>query len=186
MKISVDIDGVLLDLMLKFCEIYNLKYNSDFKPEDATRWEFFRDWNIPEDLVYEIFNKAYEESDTTSLIDVNAPNILEKLNKENQIDLVTARNQDYKKQLLERLNSLGIKQKSHYKKLIYVDPKPYDIKLKLDYEIFIDDNPNLVNSIQISTNKKLFLYIQPWNKYIKKNSNIFRVSNWNQIESLIL
>ena len=62
--------------------------------------------------------------------------------------------------LINRLNSLNIKQKSHYNSIIYVDPKPYDTKMQLGYDLFIDDDPNLIKSNEGSLKKDLFLYDQ--------------------------
>ena len=44
MRIAVDIDGVLLDLVITFCEIFNERYNTHYTKEDVSNWEFFNDW----------------------------------------------------------------------------------------------------------------------------------------------
>lgn len=184
MKIGVDIDGVLLNLIEKVCEIFNELYHTDYTENDIRRWEFFKDWKVSEEIIYNVFYIAYEKSKTLSLIDDNAPQILKELNKKYRVDLVTARNFKYESQLIERLNSLEIKKGVHYENLIHVEPKPYDVKIKLDYNILIDDNPNLVNSIEKFPDKKILLYDQPWNQNYEEKENITRVYDWNQIEKV--
>lgn len=184
MKIGVDIDGVLLNLIEKVCEIFNELYHTDYTENNIRRWEFFKDWNVSEEVIYNVFYIAYEKSTTLSLIDDKAPQILKELNKKYRVDLVTARNFKYESQLIERLNSLEIKKGVHYENLIHVEPKPYDVKIKLDYNILIDDNPNLVDSIEGYSNKRILLYDQPWNQRITEKKNVSRVYNWKQIRNL--
>jgi uncharacterized HAD superfamily protein len=186
MKIAVDIDGVILDLVVKVCEIFNRLHKTNYTKNEVTRWEFFRDWNIPEKEIFEIFEKAYEESMTIPTIDNNTPHVLQRINARYHVDLLTARSKTFEAQLINKLNSLKIIKGSHYQNLNYADPKPYDLKLNLDYDIFIDDNPNLVESIKKFPEKKVFLYDQPWNKDLTENNNVKRVFNWEQIESLII
>lgn len=186
MKFEVDVDGVILAMIPKVCEIYNKKYNTNYTKEDVRRWEFFKDWNISEDLIYKIFNQVYENSHTLSLIDNDAPKVLKKLCNKYCIDLVTARNTKFESNLLRRLDSLGIKKGTHYENLIHVEAKPYDSKLTLNYDIIIDDNPNLVRAMRKYGNKKLLLYDQPWNQNFQDKEKVIRVYNWNQIETLLI
>lgn len=179
-KIALDIDGVLLDSINRFCEIFNLKYDSAYKEEDITDWEFFNDWNITEKEFYEIFYEIYQDTNL-SLIDVDAPKYLRVLNKKYDIDIVTASSAQSSVFLLKNLNVVGIKKDIHYKNLINVSPKPYDIKLQYDYDIYIDDNPNLVKSIKFLGQKILLLFDQPWNRITHSNTNIFRVNSWREI-----
>ena len=45
MRIAIDIDGVLLDLMVSYCEIFNERHKTEYTKKDVKNWEFFRDWN---------------------------------------------------------------------------------------------------------------------------------------------
>ena len=186
MRISVDIDGVLLDLVGQVCRIYNEQHNADYSKKDVSQWEFFRDWNISEESMYEIFNLAYQNSAYTSLVDDGAPCVLKELNRTYNVDLVTARDEQYKKELLARLSSLNIKMGAHYENLIHVKTKPYDAKLGLNYDLYIDDNPNLAQPLEFYENKTLLLYDQPWNQKTNEKFNIIRVNNWNHIGIVLL
>ena len=186
MKIGVDIDGVILDLGSKVCEIFNSLYDTTYTKNDVKQWEFFRDWEVPESIIYEIFEKAYQQSSTIALIDDDAPHVLEKLYKLHDLDLETARNKKFESHLVDRLDFLKIRKGVQYGNLIHVEPKPYDAKVELNYEILIDDNPNLMNSFIILPEKRLLLFEQPWNKNLEEKDNIKRVYNWKQIERLLI
>lgn len=186
MKIAVDIDGVILDMILRVCEIFNERFNSNYSKDNIKRWEFFKDWDVPEEEIFKIFYKAYEESMTLPLIDKNTPEILKKLNNQHHVDLVTARNIKYESHLIERLNSLEITKGVQYLKLIHANAKPYDAKIRLGYDIYIDDNPNLVESAGNFPEKRILLYDQPWNRHVREIENVARVYNWKQIEKVLL
>jgi len=186
MKIAVDVDGVILTMIPKVCEIYNETFKTNYAKEEVKQWEFFKDWNISEESMYKIFDEVYENSHTLSLIDENAPHVLKKIVNKHNVDLVTARNLRFESNLIKRLNTLNIKERTHYENIIHVEAKPYDSKLTLDYDVFIDDNPNLVSAIRKYGNKKLLLYDQPWNKNLQDNEKVNRVYTWNQIGTLLI
>ncbi|TFF95591.1 MAG: hypothetical protein EU547_07345 [Promethearchaeota archaeon] len=185
MRIAVDVDGVLLDLMIKYCEVFNERYQTNYKKSDVTRWDFFEAWNIDESKAFEIFHNIYQKTSDVPFIDNKALEVLKDLNKTNHIDIVSARTSKFKKQLKKKLKSHGIKKGTHYENLILVHDKPYDIKLRLDYDIYIDDSPHLAAAVREKNNSILFLYDQPWNRQINDVENIIRVKNWKSIHQKI-
>ncbi|MFX1401882.1 MAG: hypothetical protein ACFE8V_11645 [Promethearchaeota archaeon] len=181
MHVSVDIDGVLLDIMVTYCEIFNKLYNTNYEKQDVKNWEFFRDWNITEKEAFEIFYKVYENSTLIPFIDEDAPPILRELNLKHKIYIVTARQAKFKIPTLEKLRIHGIKKNIHYEELLFLEPRPYDVKLQHKFDIYIDDSPNLATSIMKLKDRILLLYDQPWNQTIECNGNVFRVYNWKDI-----
>lgn len=185
MKIAVDVDGVLLDLMVTYCDIYNELYQTNYKKQDVNRWDFFVEWEISEKKAFEIFHGIYEDTSDVPLIDTNALKVLKGLNNAHHVDIVSARTQKYRSQLKEKLASHGIKEGIHYENLILVSDKPYNIKLHLNYDLYIDDNPHLAAAVRKQNNKILLLYDQPWNRGINEQENIIRVKNWTDIHQKI-
>ncbi|MBD3216148.1 MAG: hypothetical protein GF311_26275 [Candidatus Lokiarchaeota archaeon] len=181
MKIAVDVDGVLLDLMVTYCEIYNEQFETDYTKKDVIRWDFFEEWDINENQAFEIFHEIYENSFEIPLIDEYALFVLEQINKSHHVDIVSARSEQFTSQLGGTLKSHGINQGIHYRHLILVHEKPYDIKLRLNYDLYIDDNPHLANAIRERNDEVLLLYDQPWNRVIDESENIIRVFNWKEI-----
>lgn len=185
MKIAVDVDGVLLDIITPYITIYNQLFNSNYRKEDVDKWDFYLDWNLSEKEAFEIFYKIYNNILSVFLIDKNAPKYMEKLNQLHNVDIVSARGSKFKSQLRNILDTCNIKQGQHYHKLILVDVKPYDIKLQYNYDIYIDDNPNLVEIVKNREDSILLLFDQPWNARCICKNNVVRVKNWKNIYNKI-
>jgi uncharacterized HAD superfamily protein len=181
MKIAVDVDGVIFDFVDVFLDIYNHKFRTTYKRNDIIQWEFYKDWNITENQVYEIFYQIYEGKIPAPLIDKKIPTFLKEINKDHHVDILSARNSNYKEQLRAQLQIHNIIKGVSYNDIILVNEKPYDLKLQYRYDVYIDDNPNLVDPIKKMETKTLFLFDQPWNKYTNCELNAIRIENWGQI-----
>lgn len=181
MKIAVDVDGVIFDLVDAFLNIFNHKFHTNYKRNDITQWEFYKDWKVSENQVYEIFYQIYEGKIPAPLIDKSIPVFLKRINNHHHVDILSARNSNFKSQLKAQLQNHNIIMGISYNDIILVNEKPYDLKLKHRYEIYIDDNPNLVDPIKKMETKTLFLYDQPWNKDSICDLNVIRIENWGQI-----
>ena len=185
MRIAIDIDGVLLDLMVTYCEIFNKKYNTEYTVQDVKHWEFFRDWNISEKESFEIFYELYKNSMPIPFIDERAPEYMRKLNNSHELYIVSAREPQYRSQTLKKLNYHNVKKNLHYIELILLHHKPYDSKINQDFDVYVDDNPNLAKSIKKMKNRYLLLYDQPWNQEVICKDNVIRVFNWKEVYETI-
>ena len=185
MKIAVDIDDVLLDFNSKFCEYFNHQFKTNYCKKDINKWNFYTNWNVSRETINKIYYKIYK-NDILPLIDIDIINILDQLNKIYNIDLVTAKSSNYKSELIRNLEIVNINKDLHYNEILMVNDKPYDLKCRLNYDIYIDDNPNLVRKIRKNSKKVLFLFHQPWNKEVEEHDNIIRISNWNEIKNHLI
>jgi uncharacterized HAD superfamily protein len=185
-RIAVDIDGVLLDLVITFCEIFNERYNTHYTKEDVSNWEFFNDWNITEEEAFEIFFQIYENTMDVPFIDEKASEYMRKLNINHDVYILSARTSQYKSQIIEKLNFHNIKKGVHYKELILVHHKPYDQKQNYNFDVYIDDNPHLAETIKNIKERYLLLYDQPWNQDFNCKNNIIRVHNWKEVYDTII
>ena len=186
MKIAVDIDGVLLDIVISFCEIFNERYKTQYSKEDVTNWEFFNDWNITEEEAFGIFFQIYKNTMDVPFIDKSAPKYMKNLNTEHDVYILSARTSEYKSQIKEKLDFHNIKKGEHYNELILVHHKPYDQKKNYKFDIYIDDNPHLAETIKKSKERYLLLYDQPWNQNFICKNNIIRVHNWKEVYETIV
>jgi 5'(3')-deoxyribonucleotidase len=182
MKVAVDIDGVLLDIIIEYCKIFNNRYGTNFQKRDVTNWDFYKEWNVDEETAFNIFYEIYADSNNVPFIDSNAPDILRTLNKIHDVSIVSARLPEYHNELVRKLRDHNIMQKIHYNKIILLHHNPPDIKLKEKFDIYIDDNPNLVEPIKYLKDRTLLLYNQPWNQESICENNVIRVYNWNDID----
>ncbi len=181
-KISVDVDSTLIDIMVSYCEIYNLDSNENKTKEDVEDWDFFEDWGLTVDEGKEIFGKIYLQNVPVICEDVDF--YLENIHSNHIVDIVTNREEKFRTVLIKKLQSMDILKEKHYRRLILVNSEIE--KLKLDYDIYIDDSPKLANLIFNYPTKLQYLIDQPWNKGINESPNIIRVYNWNEIYEKIL
>ena len=153
MKIALDVDGVLADVIVSW-----LNYSNSIRPSisknQVTDWEFWKNWqSIP----------------TTQ---ENLSDITKNLSILGQVDIVTARERSTDSFVKNWLNYHDIS----YDNYISVIDGP--MKADLDYDVFIDDSP--LNAIKFLENhKKVILYSQPWNQHIS-NDKLFRISNLSE------
>ena len=68
MKIAVDVDGVIFVLVNVLLNIFNHKHHTNYKKNDITQREFYKDWEISENQVYEFF---YQICDSGFEVNVN-------------------------------------------------------------------------------------------------------------------
>ena len=185
MRIAIDIDGVLLDLMVSYCEIFNERHKTEYTKKDVKNWEFFRDWNIAEEESFEIFYELYENTMSVPFIDNRAPEYMKELNFSHDVYIVSAREPQYRSQIIKKLKSHDVKKKVQYVDLILLRHKPYDLKLSQRFDVYVDDNPNLVEPIKKKREGYLLLYDQPWNQNSVCIDNVIRVFNWQEVYEII-
>ena len=186
MKIAVDVDDVLLQLVKRFLEVCNDRFGRNLSFEDADNYDFWKKYGIQREEVISIFISLQADSHLLDVCDENCTEYIEELKKRYDIDILTVRPESVRMNLLQKLDSIGIMQGSHYDKVIFVPFDPKDAKISLfNYDIYIDDNPNLIPAINNLNGKLLLLYDKPWNRDVDCGSNTIRVKNWNEIYNVI-
>lgn len=184
MKIAVDVDGVLLDIVSVFFDICNREHGTELTMDMATGWGFYQEHGISDDLAWKIFDRIQSDLDELKVIDDTAIDILKDMNARHIIDIVTVRKGKRKSELKKKLDTVGIHKGSHYRKIVTAPHKPYDAKLSYGYDVYIDDNPHLAHSLD-NNDAYLVMFDQPWNRSIKNRSNVIRADNWDSIPSII-
>jgi len=140
---------------------------------DITKWNYF------EKHVYEyIFKKTWKRIYELELIEETIPYYLYLLNGKYEIDILTKTGFSLSG-MTKRLSQLNIRKGLEYNNIIKTTEK----KIDFEYDVFIDDNPQMVEDMLTQEKKYLLLYDSPWNKSIDCSlyRNVFRVCNWNEI-----
>lgn len=171
MKIALDVDGVLADVIVSW-----INYSNSIRPEIAkhqiTSWEFWNEFNIDRYDFYNELSSCWKNWTSIPTTEKNLSSITESLTNIGQVDIVTARERStdsYVKSWLTHHNIV-------YDNYVSVIDGP--MKADLDYNVFIDDSP--LNAIKFLKNKKkVILYSQPWNQHISEN-NIHRILNLSE------
>lgn len=181
-KIALDLDGVLLNTLGKFIEIWNIIKEDNKTLEDIKRFGFYEDWGISESIFWAFFDMCKTEK--LDPIDPKAPKYVKRLRTQCKIDIVTARKESERELIEGNLKDIGMIQGIHYDNLIIVPRLIDSPKIDLPYDVYIDDNPLLakdIKAIQQFEDRVLLLWQQPWNWMIESGSGVFRVGGWKSI-----
>ena len=175
MKIMLDLDGVVWDIMHIFVEIYNEQFNENVKYEDISGWWFFdfEKWKV----VYPLTLPRIMEY---PVLDNYVDTYISQLNMNHEVIILTAE-ANTKEVLKKKLESLHIYEDTHYRGIITVDPN--ENKLNYEADVYIDDNPNMAEKMHEYPDKYLLLYSQNWNQEFEdeKSKNVWRVWGWDEI-----
>ena len=171
MKIALDVDGVLADVIKSW-----LNYSNTIRPEiskhDITDWDFWKKFQINQFDFYAELSSCWKNWNYIPPTEENLSSVTKNLSDLGQVDIVTARERSTDSFVKNWLDHHNIS----YDNYVSVIHGP--MKADLDYDVFIDDSPlNTLNFLQ--HNKKVILYSQPWNQHISENQ-IHRVSNLSE------
>lgn len=175
LKIAVDLDGVVWDIMGVFIDIYNRLYKEDVCIEDVDGWYYF-----PQERFEVVYPLTLPRIMEYPVIDEFIYSYLLVLNNRYDVKILTAELNPIDS-LEEKLKSLNIIKGCQYNEIIKTDPK--DSKLSYNFDVYIDDKPCLAKEILKFPKRYLLLYDQPWNRdvNIKNFNNVWRVCRWEEI-----
>lgn len=167
MKIALDVDGVLADVIVPWLNFSN-KIRPKISKNDITDWDFWKKHQINQYDFYTELSSCWKNWNSIPPTQESLSSVTKNLLKLGQVDIVTAR---------ERSTDSFVKNWLNHHKIFfdnYVSVIDGPMKADLDYDIFIDDSP--LNTKKFLKNKKtVILYSQPWNQHISDNK-IHRIS----------
>lgn len=189
MRIGIDIDGCLTDISrfvadfgIKFCYENNIKYElkEDEYNEAKALGILYKD-------AEKFWNQYLEYYATKYKARKFASEVMYKLKEENEIYIITARNevklppevygymQDMVKKWLKD-------EEISYNKLIFTTGSKLPYCLENNIDIMVEDSPR--NILEISTEIPVLCFDNPYNKNVDGN-NITRVYSWYDVLSKI-
>ncbi len=168
MKIALDLDGTLADIIGVWLTEYNSKNGKRLEYDSIDRWDFWIRLGYTPTRFFRELSNCWKRWHLIKPIEERVGESVEELNKIGRVDIVTARDAESSIYAKEWLRHNNIR----YNNFVLV-AKGSD-KAELDYDVFIDDSP--INARKISSyNKLVLLYDQPWNRDIKANDKIIRI-----------
>jgi uncharacterized HAD superfamily protein len=180
LRIAVDVDGVLLDTIGFLLRTYNGKYGTDHSYSFMNSWSWYKKLDMDRKEFFKLLKKIGNKVLSIPAISDMAHHYLFLL-RDDEVDIVTGTlaSEDLVKL---RLEQLGIREGLEYKNFIRLEPDNKNAKYELGYDIYIDDNPKLAETID-DQNGKCFqiLFNQPWNVDYVTRRNVSRVSNWSEV-----
>jgi hypothetical protein len=177
MKIALDVDGVLADIILVWINEYNRKYNTSISKETIEQWDFWRELGVDKyDFYYEL-SSCWSRWTEVPTMETGISSAVARLHSLGTLDIVTARDTESTKHVLNWLEHNSIRYNE------YVAVPDGRKKADLDYDVFIDDSPH--NVIRISSKgKSALLYDQPWNQSVK-GDRIIRIKRLAEAGDII-
>ena len=171
MKIALDVDGVLADVIQSWLN-YNNSIRQEISKQEISEWDFWKKFKINRYDFYTELSSCWENWMSVPPTETNLSLTTKNLSKIGQVDIVTARERSTDSFVKNWLNHYDIS----YDNYVSVIDGP--MKADLDYDVFIDDSP--LNALKIiQQKKKIILYSQPWNQHILEDQ-ISRISNLSE------
>lgn len=139
--ISLDVESVIADTHSYFLSVYNSLYGETYTTQDIDNWDWVRnevEWKVFDGITHGGWKN---EAEKIQLREENINTSLKDLHERENVcvDIITARN-GVENEMIEWLETNGITQ---YNEFISTTKK----KPSLGYNVYIDDNPNLRDSL---------------------------------------
>ena len=191
MKIAIDIDGVLADIMPALNDFYNKKHGTNFKVEDYRHHDLEKTWGGTKENAVKIVEEFFQSPNFSGIPPIaGSQESVLRLSKEHELFLVTSRPQNIKHRTLEFLQnhfSKGIKKVIHTGQ--YISPassiNKFDICAHEKADVLIEDCLEIAIDCA-NRGLKTFLLDSPLNKLNGQDSltipkNLVRVKSWPEI-----
>ncbi len=179
LRVAVDLDGVLAETMEAWCRIANERFGTRLKLDDLDTWTSWRKTGITKDQFFEILDETW---DTWQEIPPTEPNLAKKVAAVERLgilDVVTGRSRHTVEAAKQWLSLYKIPHKR------FVRVQGWRDKVFLNYDLYIDDAPELMPLI--SRNPRMFgiLYERPWNQDVAEMPRVFKVKSWTEIPKVM-
>jgi uncharacterized HAD superfamily protein len=179
LKIAVDLDGVLAETMIVWCDLYNKRYGAALTLEDIHGWDVWKIVHIPRDRFFRLLDDAWLDWEKIPPTEPNVGEPVELLRQVGTVDIVTGR---------------SVRTISQAKEWLKAHEVPYDrfvrtesnlAKINLDYDVFVDDSPELMELIGSRSTALGIVYTRPWNRDTQMPPVVRRVNRWVEVPPIV-
>lgn len=167
-RIALDLDGVLANTMALWIKLWRRRTGQELGFEELVEWDFWRRLGITESEFMRIMNDAWR---LWRQLPPTEPGLSEKVSKLRtlgRVDIVTARPEETEEYVFRWLQHHRIPFDD------YVRMENSRAKLRLGYDVYIDDSP-IVAEEASARRMRVLLYDQPWNRGVGENFYVRRV-----------
>lgn len=172
-------DGVLAETMEAWCRIVNQRFGTRLKLDDLDTWTSWRKTGISKDQFFEILDETWDMWEEIPPTELGLARKVEKVEKLGELDVVTGRS----KRTVEGAKSWLVHHKIPYRQFVRV--RGWRDKVFLNYDVYIDDAPELMPLISRNPVMHGILYQRPWNRDVADMPRVFRVDSWVQIPRIL-
>jgi len=179
LRVAVDLDGVLADTMVTFCEILNQHHSTQFTVNSFVQWNAWQIAHITKGEFFRTLDEAWFEWENIPPVHHHIGEAVEGIHRFGRIDVVTGRSQATVQPAMNWLKEHKIPYDT------FVRTASTKAKARLSYDVFIDDSAELMSLVASSLDKCGILYTQPWNRNAGDMQRVFRVERWEQIPAVL-
>jgi uncharacterized HAD superfamily protein len=178
LKIAVDLDGVLAETMEAWCRHANEFLGTTYTLSDIDTWASWRKLGITRDQFFQFLDEAWDDWETIPPTEPRLAEKVRKIARLGEIDIVTGRSKESVRAAKDWLADQNIE----YRRFVRVPG--WKDKIFLNYDVYIDDAPELMPLISRNPMMWGILYIRPWNTTVPELRQIFRAESWTEIPRL--
>ena len=160
------------------CKIINIRYSTHFKVSSFNRWKAWETAGISRDEFFRTLDQAWSEWQSIPPTEEQLAEKVGKLLEFSDVDIVTGRSAETVPSAKSWLKSQEIRFDTFIRTDVGID------KVNLNYDIFIDDSPELMEAISSKPDGYAILYTQPWNRDVEETPRIMRANSWDRIPEL--
>lgn len=179
LRIGLDLDGVLAEAMIGWCELYNQRYSKSLSLEDIRAWDVWKIVGIHRDEFFRILDDAWLQWERIPATEEGVGEQVKLLRELGTVDLVTGRSARTVASAKEWLKAHSIP----YDRFVRTESTV--AKIRLNYDIFVDDSPRLMQLIASKSTALGILYTRPWNRDAQIPTVIRRVTRWAEVPPIV-
>jgi len=179
LRIGVDLDGVLAEAMIVWCELYNERYGRSLSLEDIRAWDVWKLVKIQRDEFFRILDHAWSHWERIPPTEEDVGQHVGLLRELGTVDVVTGRSARTVASAKQWLEAHSIPYDS------FVRTESTVAKIRLNYDVFVDDSPRLMDLIASRSIALGILYTRPWNRDTRIPSVVRRVTRWAEVPSIV-
>jgi len=186
MKIGIDLDGVLAELLSAIIEYHNVTYKTELAQKQFKSHGFWKTWGGTRDEAIQKLRDFYQTNYFKNIKPVSgAIKALSNLKQNNDLFVITARPNEIIKDTKKWLNQYypnffsGTYFANHCPQSGSEIPKS-QICDELEIEVMIEDS--IENALDCAgLKRRVLLFDRPWNQQAELPSGISRVLSWKEI-----
>jgi uncharacterized HAD superfamily protein len=180
MRIAVDLDGVLADTMVTFCEILNRHRLTPLSVESFLQWRAWETAGITKDEFFRTLDEAWFSWESIPPTEENLGAEVGRLSEFGAVDIVTGRSPV----TVPCANSWLKKHQIPFDSLVRTRNST-TAKLNLNYDVYIDDSAELMALLASRLRGSGILYLRPWNRNTAEMPRVLRAERWNEIPGFV-
>lgn len=165
--------------MLVWCKRANQEFDTHLKIEEIDSWSWWKKTSISKDDFYRILDESWAGWEEIPPTEPEIAQKVARIEKFGDLDIVTGRS----KITVEAARNWVDHQKIRYRRFVRV--LGWRDKIFLNYDVYIDDAPDLMPLISQSPNAWAVLYERPWNRSVADLPKVLKAKSWRQVPALL-